>query len=89
MYEVIFDEKAIEFLEKLEYKIRERIFEKIILTKEKPFHYFEKLGANLSHVVISHVDKQTDLGFHRELLQSGAYVEYDSHFRWKTETSRK
>jgi predicted metal-dependent phosphotriesterase family hydrolase len=46
---------------------------------------FEKLGANLNHVVISHVDKQTDLGFHRELLQSGVYVEYDSHFRWKTE----
>jgi predicted metal-dependent phosphotriesterase family hydrolase len=46
---------------------------------------FKKLGANLNHVVISHVDKQTDLGFHRELLQSGAYVEYDSHFRWKTE----
>ena len=43
MYEIIFDEKSIEFLEKLEYKIRERIFEKIILTKEKPFRYFERL----------------------------------------------
>ncbi len=43
MYEVIFDEKAIESLEKLEHKIKERIFEKIISTKEKPFHYFERL----------------------------------------------
>ena len=43
MYGIIFDEKSIEFLGKLEYKIRERIFEKIILTKEKPFRYFEKL----------------------------------------------
>lgn len=43
MYEVIFDEKAIEFLEKLEYKIKERIFKKIISTKEKPFRYFERL----------------------------------------------
>ncbi|MCK5030273.1 MAG: type II toxin-antitoxin system RelE/ParE family toxin [Thermoplasmatales archaeon] len=43
MYEVIFDEKAIESLEKLEYKIKERIFRKIISTKGKPFHYFERL----------------------------------------------
>jgi phosphotriesterase-related protein len=43
---------------------------------------FEKLEANLSHVVISHVDKQRDLAFHRELMQTGVYVEYDSHFRF-------
>lgn len=43
---------------------------------------FEKLGANLSHVVISHVDKQRDLAFHHDLLQTGVYVEYDSHFRF-------
>ena len=44
---------------------------------------FHKLGADLDHVVISHVDKQKDIGFHRDLLQTGVYVEYDSHFRWK------
>jgi phosphotriesterase-related protein len=44
--------------------------------------WFEKLGADLSHVVISHVDKEKDLGFHRELLQTGVRVEYDSAFRW-------
>ena len=43
MYEIIFDDKAIEFLEKLQLSTRKRIFEKIISTKEDPFHYFEKL----------------------------------------------
>jgi mRNA-degrading endonuclease RelE of RelBE toxin-antitoxin system len=43
MYKVIFDDKAIEFLEKLDKKNRRRIFSKIISTKENPFHFFEKL----------------------------------------------
>jgi phosphotriesterase-related protein len=42
---------------------------------------FLKMGADLNHVVISHVDKQKDLAFHHDLLQTGVYVEYDSHFR--------
>jgi predicted metal-dependent phosphotriesterase family hydrolase len=44
---------------------------------------FTKLGADLSHIVLSHVDKNKDTGYHKELLQTGVYVEYDSHFRWK------
>jgi predicted metal-dependent phosphotriesterase family hydrolase len=44
---------------------------------------FSKLGADLSHVVISHVDKNKDLCYQKELMQTGVYVEYDSHFRWK------
>ncbi|NQU88086.1 MAG: aryldialkylphosphatase [Mariniphaga sp.] len=44
---------------------------------------FAKLGADLNHVVISHVDKQRDLAFHKDLLQTGVSVEYDSHFRLK------
>jgi phosphotriesterase-related protein len=44
---------------------------------------FSKLGADLSHIVISHVDKNYDLAFHHDLMQTGVYVEYDSHFRWK------
>ncbi len=44
---------------------------------------FDKLGADLSHVVISHVDRYQDVGYHRELLQTGINVEYDSAFRWK------
>ena len=45
---------------------------------------FQKLGADLHHVVISHVDKQKDIIFHHDLMQTGVYVEYDSHFRWKS-----
>lgn len=44
---------------------------------------FYKLGANLQHVVLSHVDKCKDLSWHKDLMQAGTYVEYDSHFRWK------
>lgn len=46
---------------------------------------FTRLGANLKHVVLSHVDRNKDLGYHKELMQTGVYVEYDSHFRWKNE----
>lgn len=44
---------------------------------------FDKLGADLQHVVISHVDRYQDIAYNRELLQSGVRVEYDSAFRWK------
>ena len=43
MYKIEFDIKAIEYLCKHEKKIKDRIFNKIISTKEKPFHYFERL----------------------------------------------
>jgi phosphotriesterase-related protein len=46
--------------------------------------YFAKLGANLHHVVLSHVDKNRDLGYQHALMQTGVSVEYDSAFRWKT-----
>jgi len=44
---------------------------------------FAKLGADLSHVVLSHVDRNHDLAYHRDLMQTGVRVEYDSAFRWK------
>ena len=43
MYKIIFDEEAIEFLNKLPKEIHKRIFNKIISTKENPFHFFERL----------------------------------------------
>jgi len=43
MYEIIFDEQAIGFLNKLPIQLKERIFNKIISTKENPFHFFERL----------------------------------------------
>ena len=45
---------------------------------------FAKLGADLNHVVISHVDKNRDPAYHSDLMQTGVYVEYDSHFRLKS-----
>jgi phosphotriesterase-related protein len=35
-----------------------------------------------SHVILSHVDKIADRGYHRELLATGAIGEYDQSFRW-------
>ena len=40
------------------------------------------LGVDLGHVALSHVDKIVDRGYHRELLSSGAFAEYDQSFRW-------
>lgn len=43
MYEVIFDEDAIRFLEKLEHDTKKRILNKILETKQDPFHFFIRL----------------------------------------------
>jgi phosphotriesterase-related protein len=40
------------------------------------------LGVDPSKVVVSHVDKIVDRGYHREILSTGAVVEYDQSFRW-------
>lgn len=45
MYEVIFDEEAIGFLTTLPKETKERIFKKIISTKENPLHFFECLSG--------------------------------------------
>jgi 5-phospho-D-xylono-1,4-lactonase len=44
---------------------------------------FAKLGAKLEHIVISHVDRNKDIAYHKALLDTGINVEYDSAFRWK------
>jgi phosphotriesterase-related protein len=38
----------------------------------------EAAGADLTRVVISHLDEQLDTGYHRSVLERGAYVEYDT-----------
>ena len=38
----------------------------------------ESAGADLSRVVISHLDEQPDTAYHRAVLERGAYVEYDT-----------
>lgn len=42
-----------------------------------------ELGAALDHVALSHVDKIVDRGYHREILASGVFAEYDQSFRWR------
>ncbi len=41
-------------------------------------------GVDLSKVVLSHTDRNPNTAYHREILQSGVCLEYDSAFRWKT-----
>ncbi len=38
-------------------------------------------GVPRAHIVLSHVDKVVDRGYHRELLSGGGVVEYDGSFR--------
>ena len=45
MYELIFDPKAIEFLEKSERQLAKRIWDKLMSTKENPHHFFERLSS--------------------------------------------
>jgi mRNA interferase RelE/StbE len=66
MHTVIYDEEALQNLEKLEKKIRKRIFEKIASTKENPFHYFERLTGGSEYKlrvgdyrVIADIDEKT------------------------------
>ena len=49
MYDIIFDEEAIDFLEKLPAQVKERIFNKIISTKENPLHFFERLEGRTDY----------------------------------------
>jgi 5-phospho-D-xylono-1,4-lactonase len=39
-------------------------------------------GVPAGHIVLSHIDKVTDPGYHAELLATGAFGEYDQAFRW-------
>ena len=48
----------------------------------------DDLGVPLDRVVLSHTDKVADLGYHRELLASGAYVVYDQGLRDPEATAR-
>ena len=65
MYKIEFDIKSIDYLNKQEKKIKERIFNKIISTKEKPLRYFEKLANRKEYKlrvgkyrVIADIDKK-------------------------------
>ncbi len=42
---------------------------------------FSDLGVPLHRVVLSHTDKVTDPGYHRDLLATGVRLEYDQALR--------
>jgi 5-phospho-D-xylono-1,4-lactonase len=44
--------------------------------------FLEEHGADPRHVILSHVDKVVDRGYHRELADTGAFVEFDQGSRW-------
>jgi predicted metal-dependent phosphotriesterase family hydrolase len=48
-------------------------------------YLLQSLGVDLRHVALSHLDRNRDAGYHREVLSTGVRVEYDSMFRWKDE----
>ena len=45
MYEIVYDKKCINFLNKLPLTIKERIYKKLQSTKQDPFIYFERLSG--------------------------------------------
>ena len=47
MYELIFDDEALEFLNKLPKEVKRRIWDKLTSTKENPFHFFERLAGRI------------------------------------------
>jgi mRNA interferase RelE/StbE len=44
-FDVVFDPETIDFLNKLEKQMRERIYNKIMTSSENPFHFFERLAV--------------------------------------------
>lgn len=44
--------------------------------------FLQGYGVHPGHVILSHTDKVVDRAYHRELLATGAFVEYDQAFRW-------
>jgi len=49
VYEVVFDVKAMEFLEKAEKKLAKRIWNKIMDSKADPHHFFDKMTGRNDH----------------------------------------
>ena len=48
-YEVVFDPEAIDFLSKTPKNLKERIYNKIISTKENPHRFFERLKGRTDY----------------------------------------
>ena len=68
MFEIIFDDKAIDFLNNLNSDLKKRIFNKIISTKEDPFRFFERLEGRTdfklrvgTYRVIADINKEKNI----------------------------
>ena len=48
----------------------------------------DECGADLSRVVLSHLDRNGDLAYQREVLRTGVRLEYDSAFRWRGDANQ-
>ena len=44
---------------------------------------FARLDVPVEKLVLSHSDRKPDPAYHREILATGVFLEYDSTFRWK------
>lgn len=49
---------------------------------------FLSLGVDPRQIILCHMDKRPDAGLHRELVQAGAALEYDTFFRKKYEPEK-
>lgn len=50
--------------------------------------YFIKHKVNANRLILCHMDKRPDFSLHRELIQAGALLEYDTFFRQKYEPEK-
>lgn len=84
MYEIIFDGKAIECLEKLPQNISKRIFNKILNSKTNPQKYFKKLkGRNEFSLRVGNYRIIVDI-FNKKLVILVLYIEHRKKvYGWK------
>jgi 5-phospho-D-xylono-1,4-lactonase len=50
---------------------------------EEILTFFSHSGVELNQIIFCHMDKRPDFGLHRELVQAGAALEYDTFYRTK------
>ena len=68
MYTIHLDDRAIDILVKFDKELRKRIYNKIISTKENPFHLFERLEGRKDYKlrigdyrVIADIDRKNEI----------------------------
>ncbi len=70
MYALVFDKKAIDFLEKLDKFLQRRIWKKLVSAKQDPYSFFEKLsGRNDFKLRIGNYRIIADINKRKKLIQ--------------------